>query len=266
MLRAAALSLLMLFSVVTMLPLTNSSAHNNGASAASSHKKRFRRHSRAWWRRYRARQRRKRAELARQKSLEALRAQDPNAASLNEGAALTQGGTYNHPRGLWSVTMPEGWSSRPANEGEEMKFRIYADGKASGQATLSVVAMANGQDNAYSKRKQSQSLSGVPVTALRRTVIDRMIKEGGWVVNDYQKEINGRRVFVVQAQTPSVDGRTLPQAQTYYFTEVDGRIYSLATTAPVDSSERVAAGSEKVMASFRSGNSSTQAAAAPLQR
>ncbi|MBV9210848.1 MAG: hypothetical protein JOZ52_09485, partial [Acidobacteria bacterium] len=206
MLRAAALSLLMLFTVVTMLPLTNSSAHNNGASAASSHKKRFRRHSRAWWRRYRARQRRKRAALAQQKALEAMRSQNPNAvAGLNEA---TTGGIYNHPRGLWSVTMPEGWSNRPVMDGNEMKFRINAGNRSAAQATLSVVAVASGSPVGATQRKQSQSLSGVPVSALRRTVIEKMIKEGGWVVNDYQKEINGRRVFVVQAQTPaSADGR-----------------------------------------------------------
>ncbi len=168
---------------------------------------------------------------------------------------LPQGGVYNHPRGQWSVTMPEGWSNRPAADGNEMKFRIFADGQNAGQATLSVVAVANpSTDTALSRRKNS-TLSGVPFSALRRTVIDRMIKEGGWVVNDFQREIDGRKVFVVQAQTPaSSDGRTPSQSQTYYFTEVDGRIYSLATAAPAGASERVAAGSEKVVASFRTNN------------
>ncbi|MBC7909163.1 MAG: hypothetical protein H7Y30_01600 [Pyrinomonadaceae bacterium] len=267
MLRAAALSLLMLFSVVTMLPLTSSSAHNNEGSSASSssRKKRLRRHSRAWWRRYRARLRRKRAALARQRALQALQAQNPEtaaAAKLDDSAMSKSGGVYNHPRGLWSMTMPNGWTGRTASDGSEMKFRISADGRTTGQATLSVVAMANGSDAAgVTKRKQSQTLSGVPVTALRRTVIDRMVKENGWVVNDFQKEINGHRVFVVQAQTPaSADGRTPPQAQTYYFTEVDGRIYSLATSAPVEASERVAAQSEQVVTSLRTSNRSSSSA------
>jgi hypothetical protein len=125
--------------------------------------------------------------------------------------------------------------------------------------------MANGSQAAVMpQRKQSQSLSGVPVSALRRTVIDKMIKEGGWVVNDYQKEINGRRVFVVQAQTPaSADGRNPAQSETYYFTEVDGRIYSLATTAPVDAADRVAAGSEQVMSSFSTSTRSAEAVTSP---
>ena len=93
-------------------------------------------------------------------------------------------------------------------------------------------------------------------------MIDRMIKEGGWVVNDFQREIAGRRVFVVMAQTPgSGDGKTQSQSQTYYFTEVDGRIYSLATAVPVGTSDRVAAASEQVVASFRLNNRATPTAA-----
>ena len=260
MLRAAGLSLLMLFTVVTMLPLTNSEAANNERSVAGSHRKRVRRHSRAWWRRYRARQRRKRAAaLTRQRELAALKGQNPDAvAGLNEAPASTLGGTYNHPRGLWTVKMPEGWS-RPAADANQMQFRIYADGRNTGQATLSLVAMAGQPEAAAVSRKQNQTLSGVPVTALRRTVIDKMVKEGGWVVNDFQKEMGGRKVFVVQAQTPATaDGRTGPQAQVYYFTEVDGRIYSLSTTAPVDASERVAAQSEQVVSSLSMGKPPVQ--------
>jgi hypothetical protein len=263
MLRAAALSLLMLFTVVTLLPLTSSSAHTNKSSAASSHGKRFRRHSRAWWRRYRVRQRRKRAAIARQRALKALRMQTATVANADQQPASTLGGVYNHPRGLWSVTMPAGWSNSPAMNGNEMKFRISADAETTGQATLSMVAMANSAaDNGASRVKQNRTLGGVPVSSLRRTVIDKMVKEGGWVVNDFQREIAGRRVFVVQAQTPgSSDGRTPSQSQTYYFTEVDGRIYSLATAVPVGMSERVTAGSEQLLASFRMNNRATPTAA-----
>ncbi len=188
--------------------------------------------------------------------------QNATAENADQLTAPNSGGVYNHPRANWSVTMPEGWSNRPAADGNDMKFRIFADGQT-GQATLSVVAMANSSGDGISKRSQGRTLSGVPVAALRRTVIDRMIKEGGWVVNDFQREIAGRRVFVVQAQTPaSTDGRTPSQSQTYYFTEVDGRIYSLATAAPVGASDRMASGSEQVVASFRSNNRATPTAAA----
>lgn len=263
MLRAAALSLLMLFTVGTLLPLTSSSANNNEGSAASSHGKRFRRHSRAWWRRHRARQRRRRAAIARQRALKALRMQTATAANVDQQPASSLGGVYNHPRGLWSVTMPAGWSNRPAMSGNEMNFRISSDALTTGQATLSMVTVANASaDNGASKLKQNRTLSGVPVASLRRTVIDKMVKEGGWVLNDFQREIAGRRVFVVQAQTPgSSDGRTPSQSQTYYFTELDGRIYSLATAVPVGTSERVTAESEQLLTSFRMNNSATSTAA-----
>ena len=263
MLRAAALSLLMLFTVVTMLPLTSSSAHGNKSSMASSHGKHFRRHSRAWWRRYRVRQRRRHAAIARRRALEALRMQTATVANADQQPASTSGGVYNHPRGLWSVTMPAGWSNLPAMDGNEMNFRISADAETAGQATLSMVAMANSAaDIGSSKQKQSRTLGGVPVASLRRTVIDKMVKDGGWVVNDFQREIAGRRVFVVQAQTPgSSDGSKPSQSQTYYFTEVDGRIYSLATAVPVGTSERVTAGSEQLLASFRLNNRATPTAA-----
>lgn len=263
MLRAAALSILMLLTVVTMLPLTSSSAYNEKGSVSSSHRKRVRRHSRAWWRRYRARQRRKRARIARLRALQALRMQNVIAGNLNQQPASTLGGVFNHPRGLFSVTLPEGWSSRPATDGNEMNFRILAGDNTSGQATLSMVAIANGTTDGFeSKRMQNRTLGGIPLTTLRRVVIDRMVKDGGWVLNDFQREIAGRRVFVVQAQTPgSSDGRTSTQSKTYYFAEVDGRIYSLATAAPVGASERVATGSEQLVGSFQTTNRATPTAA-----
>ena len=263
MLRAAALSLLMLFTVVTLLPLTSSSAYNNEGPSASSHGKRYRRHSRAWWRRHRARQRRRRAAIARQRALKALRMQTASAATVDRTPASNLGGVYNHPRGLWSVTMPAGWSNKPALDGNEMNFRIYSDAQTTGQATLSMVGVANvSAENGTSKLRQNRTLGGVPVTSLRRTVIDKMVKEGGWVLNDFQREIAGRRVFVVQAQTPgSSDGRTPSQSQTYYFTEVDGRIYSLSTAVPVGTSERVTTESEQLLTSFRLNNGATSKAA-----
>src|SRR5919206_498160 len=86
----------------------------------------------------------------------------------------------------------------------------------------------------------------LPVTALRRTVIDRMVAEGGWVTNDVIEESHGRRVFVVLAQTgtPGAPARSW----TFYFTEIDGRVYSLATTAPVEFPAPPAAGSEQFTA------------------
>jgi hypothetical protein len=104
---------------------------------------------------------------------------------------------------------------------------------------------------------------------LRRTVIDKMIAANGWVTNDLEREINGRRVLLVFAQTAASSDASTPQLSwTFYFTEMEGRIYSLATSVPLEFSDRLALESEQVMASFRNNRSATATAAdsPPLNR
>ena len=91
-------------------------------------------------------------------------------------------------------------------------------------------------------------VGGVPTTALRREVINRMIRENGWVVNDYQKEVGGKSVYVVVAQSQGPNGRV--DSRMFYFTEADGRIYNVATNTPADTADRLAEESEKVLASL----------------
>ena len=86
---------------------------------------------------------------------------------------------------------------------------------------------------------------------LRRTIIDRMLVEGGWVTNDTEREVDGRRVYVVTAQTGQ--GGVARESWTFYFTEVEGRLYSLATNAPVEFSAPLAAGSEQFLGTLRAG-------------
>ena len=85
-----------------------------------------------------------------------------------------------------------------------------------------------------------------------------MIRENGWVVNDYQKDIAGRALYVVVAQSQN-GGRV--QSRMFYFTEVDGRIYSVATNSPAEEAERLAEESEKVINSLKSRLRPTQRAA-----
>jgi hypothetical protein len=134
-----------------------------------------------------------------------------------------------------------------------LEFRVAdQNGQQIGSAQLSVIGVAMPQnEDGQSEKTRKQMLAGVPVSALRRTVIDRMIKENGWIVNDYQRDVDGRRVFVVVAQSTS-GGAT--QSRQFYFTEVDGRIYSLATNAPTDYSDKVAADSEKLLRAMTPGN------------
>lgn len=150
-------------------------------------------------------------------------------------------------------------STTPVTMSGQTQFNLYAqNGQAVGQASLAPVATANpnsvGVMNARTQRRQ---IAGVPYADLRRKVIEKMIAGNGWVINDMEREINGRSVFVVIAQTAaSADGRTKAETWNFYFTEIDGRIYSLSAHAPLDAVEQMAAESEKVIATLPTSNRS----------
>ena len=67
-------------------------------------------------------------------------------------------------------------------------------------------------------------------------------------MNDRQRESGGRKVFEVIAQTPSENGKP-EQVWNFYFTEVDGRVYSL-TTRTAGSNTAVAADAEKLISTL----------------
>ena len=270
MLRAAALSLMLFVSFAVTLPLADSLAKefNNRSNIVGG--KRYRRHSRAWWRRYRARLARRRAALARQRALTAMREQSPVAlegldsstdSKLDRATASNAvagvGGIYNDPQGQWSLKLPRGWSNRPTAQNGEMQFRVYErGGKPVGQAAFSFVTSSRPQVEAEASARQRKLLfAGIPLADLRSAVIDKMVQAGGFVTNDLEREIGGRRVYIVLAQTPaSSDGRTPEQHWTFYFTEVDGRIYSLGVRASRDTVERVDAEAQQVLTTLRTGN------------
>ena len=260
MIRAAALALLVLVSVAMMLPLVDSSAHNNRPTASRSHH--MGHHSRAWWRRHRARLRRLRAAQQRKESLQAMRGQSLNtAAESHTNIAAPDkfsvvSNEFKNP--VSALSLPTGWSRRGAVNGE-MKFVVSgSNGQAVGAATISLVKAQSSGATAMTARGQRRMLGGVPFTELRRTVIDKMIASNGWVSNDITREIAGQPVFIVLAQTAaSSDGRTPQLSWTFYFTEIDGRIYSLATSSLLEFSDRVASESAQLMASFLARNHST---------
>jgi hypothetical protein len=261
MLRAAALSLLMLVSIAVTLPLADSLAEGLKNRPAVTRSARHRR-SRAWWRRYRARLARRRAAAARARELAALRAEEPvpaeklDRSQLSNAVAAT-GGIFNDPSGQWSMKLPRGWSNRPAVQNGEMRFRVFErTGRAIGHAAFAFVTSAQPTiDGSLSARARKQMLAGVPFSDLRRSVIDRMLMSNGFVTNDMEREIAGRRVFIVTAQTAaSSDGRTPEQFFTFYFTEFEGRIYSLGVAAPRETTDRLNAEAEQVLSSLRLGN------------
>ncbi|MFN2455920.1 MAG: hypothetical protein ABR577_17050 [Pyrinomonadaceae bacterium] len=267
MLRAGALSLIVLFGIALVLPLPRSTARTN--HAAASH--RGHKHSRAWWRRYRARLRHRRAAAA------AMLKQNvaPSASVTPVGDQWSpspvasfahSGGAYNDPRGLFNLKMPEGWTSQVVAPNGDTKFRVFANNQQIGQAMFSLVpANAAGSVNrieggAAMGRRGTRPLGGIAVAELRRRVIDKMITAGGWVVNDFEREIGGRRSFIVLAQTPaSTDGRTPEQSWAFYYTEVDNRVYGLAMSALPQFSKQLTANAEQLLTSFHAAGGSTLA-------
>ncbi|HBR57640.1 MAG TPA: hypothetical protein DEA22_09250 [Blastocatellia bacterium] len=256
LLRAIALSIALLIGIGTIIPLATEYAEA-GSHKTKKYKKRKRywrgvkKYSKRWWRLYRAQERRKRAAAKRRRSLRLrqLRAQRAReAAKAKTQAAKTKEKTpvavKETPR-IASVLpsgqpAPKGWAATEATGGE-VRFNIGNVGSAS----ISVLGPATGETV---KKGRMATLGGVPTASLRREVINRMIRENGWVVNDYQKEIGGKTVFVVVAQSQEADGRI--NSRMFYFTEADGRIYSVATNSGTNAAERIAEESEKVILSL----------------
>ncbi|HEU4769408.1 MAG TPA: hypothetical protein VFS77_18715 [Pyrinomonadaceae bacterium] len=119
-----------------------------------------------------------------------------------------------------------------------------------GQMNLSVVALSRPNPLFLTSREQKKMLAGVPVADLRRIVIDKMVASGGWVVNDFVREVNGNRVFVVTGRTPK-DALTPEKAWTFYFTEAGGRVYGLTTESPVEYADRMSNEAERFIETLR---------------
>ena len=122
--------------------------------------------------------------------------------------------------------------------------------KLPGQMSLSVVALSRPNPVFLTAREQKNMLAGLPVADLRRIVIDKMVSAGGWVTNDFIREVNGKRMFVVMARTPG-DTLTPERAWTFYFTEAGGRIYGLTTDAPLEFADRMSNEAERYIETLR---------------
>ena len=271
MLRTIAISLVLVLSVGIMMPLTHE-AHGVRQSVQVGAKKRhYRYRSKAWWRRYRARMRQRRlaAELAHRKALLAL----PSNITTGDlsglsGPALpslptitTETTTLPPPAMVASVPSAPSAPSTPALSNGATRPRVVNAAhpvfkasveapKLPGQMNLAVVALSRPNPAFLTSREAKKMLGGVAVADLRRMVIDKMVSSGGWVVNDFVREINGTRVFVVTARTPK-DALTPEKAWTFYFTEAGGRIYGLTTDSPVEHADRMTTEAERFIETLR---------------
>ena len=286
MLRTIAISLILLLSVGVMLPFSNS-AHGVRQSTQVGRRS-TRHHSRAWWRRYRARMRKKRAaalEMAHRKAmLSQLQNIPVNEMTISNLPTLTSKLTVSDvsanaeaPAVVARVSDVSANTEAPAvvarasavpSSTEEARQventpKIISAGKADpasasesrqplksvapklpGQMNISVVALSQPNPVFLTAREESKMLAGTPVADLRRLVIDKMVVAGGWVINDFVREVNGTRVFVVTARTPR-NANGPEKAWAFYFTEADGRIYELTTDSPLEATERMSNEAER---------------------
>ena len=266
MLRPIAIALILVLSVGIMLPFANE-AHGLRQTVQVGQRRHHRYRSRAWWRRYRARLRQKRlaAEFAAHRNATLSLPQNlsvadlqglngPQLPSLPSNSAATA--TLPPPE-MTAVPVAAVSNSAHASalSNGETRPRVVNPNhpafKASANATplpgtmnLAVVAMSRPNPAFLTSREEKKMLGGVAVADLRRMVIDKMVSSGGWVVNDFVREVNGARVFVVTGRTPRTVNSP-EKAWTFYFTEADGRIYSLTTDAPVDSADRMSTEAER---------------------
>ena len=245
--RAIALSLAILIGGGTLIPLATDSVEAGPKNKRKKRQaKKYKKYSKKWWRQYRAMQRKKAANRKRSRALR-LRQLRLARAAANGDTTAAQPKAAKQPKVKTPNTKvaADNWSQAQASPGE-LRFRVDdSAGSQVGTASISVVGPAVGETVDMPQKK---AVGGVATTSLRREVINKMVQENGWVVNDYQKQIGGRTVYVVEAQSQAKNGQL--QSRMYYFTEVDGRIYSVATNSSVDQHERLAAESEKVLDSL----------------
>ena len=261
MIRAIVLSIALLFGLgATLVLTTDYTEAGSHKPRKQKKKKQVKKYSRQWWRAYRQRvqrnksiAQRKRAMRLRQIRLSRVNRQSQDTqTSQNSSNRVNKNSTatVTTPTLLPSgETAPQGWKQANSSS-NELQYRVDDENGAQiGAASISLVGPAATTETTTVNNPRNKTVGGISVNSFRSTVIDRMIKENGWVVNDYQKEVNGKKVYVVVAQSEGKGGVIL--SRTFYFTEVDGRIYSVSTTSPNTSTERLTQESEKVIDSLQ---------------
>lgn len=267
--RAIVISIALLLGLGTFIPLATEYAEAGAVKTKryknKKKKKRYwrgvKKYSKRWWQLYRAQERRKRQVAQRRRALRLRQMRLAKARQVAEERRAAVAAGKTQPKETAAVLpsgapAPKNWSVGSADS-SELKFNVAGNsGSSVGSASISVVGAATGDS---SSRFNNKTVGGIPTTALRRDVINKMIKENGWVVNDYQKQVGDDTVYVVVAQSQGRDGRV--HSRLFYFTEAGGRVYSVATNSATDSAERLAEESEKVIQSLRGGTRRTQQAA-----
>lgn len=303
--RTVAICLAVLLATSILLPFADSNAHGFRHNSQIGHRRSSRHRSRAWWRRYRARLRKKRAAAAaalahrnalltlpqnlsvgnfvaipkvaattpvvstpapsavalatRPRTVTVPKATAINAATLPTAPALTNTATklptLTNTPAVPTAPAPAITSSKAAVESNHLGNEAIIRSRnpvtpLPGQLSISVVALARPNPAFLTTREERGLLAGVNIADLRRIVIDKMVVAGGWVTNDFVREINGARVFVVTARTPK-EAQTPAKVWTFFFTESGGRIYSLTTDSPAEHADRMTREAERFIGTLQ---------------
>jgi hypothetical protein len=252
MLRIFGFSILMLFAVAATLPLAESQAgggKNSAAVRGKNSKYMTRRQWISFTRRRRAAQRRQRT-LARLRAAEATKAGAANTASN----VMIPASAISRPAGMPNFAAPATWSAAAARSGE-MRWQVAPNnGTSAADVTLTPLGFA-GTDATLNPR--FRTLGGYPHADLRRQAIDRMIAEGGWVINDAERVIGGHGTFIVQAASGNPDAL---RHWTFYFTVADDRLYRFVSVADDKDATRLAGEIETIVATLRAPSGAPQTA------
>ena len=259
MLRAIALSLALLVGIGTIIPFATNyteASHTTKKRKKKRSWKGVKKYSKRWWQLYRRQERRKKAQAKARRALRLRQIRLANTRKANKNQTYI---AKSNPKAKSQNALPtgeaapKGWK-RGQVANNELQYQVNNDnGSQAGSAAIAIVGPASMEND----NSRGKTVGGVATSSLRRTVIDKMVREEGWVVNDYQKQIGGKKVYVVVAQSPGAGNRV--QSRLFYFTEVDGKIYSVATNAPVDNSMKLEQESEKVVNSLQRRNGTQQA-------
>lgn len=252
MVRATVLFLIFAVGFGAIAPLTGGYAEASSEMPQKNRKnrKKYKKFSRQWWRAYHKRMKRQRELAASRRSLRLRQIRLANALKNSEKGTQNEV-SPNEKNKIVSQTIvgapPNG--KRGKTKPGESPAGFMANGNSNfGSAVITVVSPAQGLDN-------YKTIGGVPTSSLRRSVIDQMIREEGWVVNDYQKEIGGKKVYFVVAYSSGVNGGAT-QSRLFYFMEAENRVLRIATSAPEKNLKLLEQESEKIVSSIqqKSGN------------
>jgi hypothetical protein len=202
--------------------------------------------------------RHRQAAIARRRALQAALRNNPGTMTADGKSVanhVTLPGALSLPEsvyrdGSYAMPLPNDWSASAGNQNGS-SFKIEAsNGATPAQANLAVVALAPSANAVQPLPSEQRKMLG-GVAHRPATHSDHNIITAGVGRNDRQREIGGHKVFEVIAQTPANAATKSDQVWNFYFTEINGRVYSLTTRSAAGATSKVSADAEQFLQNFR---------------